>query len=112
MPRGQQVLQHRHLREQFAMLERAREAEARDLVRRARADRRPAEADGALPAIDAADAIEHAGLAGAVRSDQREQFAGIDRERHVFEHAEAAEAQRQALDRKLSHTTSGSGGIA
>ena len=56
-----------------------------------------AESDRAAAAVDAADAIEHAGLAGAVRADQREQFAGLDRERHVVEHGQAAEAQAQML---------------
>ena len=37
-----------------------------------------AKADRALAAIDAADAVEHAGLAGAVRADQREQLAALD----------------------------------
>ena len=96
---GQQVLQHRHLRKQLAVLERAREAEPRDR----RAAPAPviscaAKADRAVAAVDAADAVEHAGLAGAVRADQREQLAGVDRERHAVEHDEAAEAQRQVLD--------------
>ena len=71
-----------------------------------------AEADRALAAIDAADAIEHAGLAGAVRADQREQFAVLDRERHAVEHHEPAEAQREVVDIELSHTISASGDIA
>ena len=75
-------------------------------------DRFAAEADRAVAAIDAADAIEHAGLAGAVRADQREQFAAPDRKRHAVQHQEAAEPQRQRLDLELSHTTSGYGDIA
>ena len=76
MAAGQQIVQHRHLRKQFAVLEGARDAEPRDLVRRAAGDVLAAEADRAAAAIDAADAVEHAGLAGAVRADQREQLAG------------------------------------
>ena len=94
------------------MLERAGEPEPGDLVRLAAGDVVAAEADRALAAIDAAHAVEHAGLAGAVRTDQREQLARLHRERHAVEHGEAAEAQRQAVDRELSHTISGCGDIA
>jgi hypothetical protein len=80
---GQQIVQDRHLREQLAVLERAREPEPRDLVRRAAGDVVAAQADRALAAVDAAHAIEHAGLAGAVRADEREQLAGLHRERHA-----------------------------
>ncbi len=78
VPAGQQVVEHRHLRKQLAVLERAREPEPRDLVRRAAGDVLAAEADRAVAAIDAADAVEHAGLAGAVRADQRQQLARLD----------------------------------
>ncbi len=109
---GQEVVEHRHLREQLAVLEGAREAEPRDLVRLAAGNVRAAEVDFSLAPIDAAHAVEHAGLAGAVRPDQREQLAGVDRERHAVEHREAAETKRQAVDLELSHTTSGCGDIA
>ncbi len=71
-----------------------------------------AEADAALAPIDAADAVEGAGLAGAVGADQREQLRRLDGERDAVEHGEAAEAQAEVLDLQLSHTTSGCGGIA
>ena len=77
MAAGQQVVQHAHLREQLAVLEGAGEAEPRDFVRRAAGDVLAAETDRAAAAIDAADAVEHAGLAGAVRADQREQLARL-----------------------------------
>src|SRR5581483_489411 len=96
----------------LAVLEGPREAEPRDLVRRAPRDVGVAEADGAAAAVDAADAVEHAGLAGAVRADQREQLARRNRERHVLEHGKAAETQAQARNLKLSHTTSATGDIA
>ena len=94
------------------MLKRARNAEPRDVVRRAAGDIVALEADGAGAAIDAADAIEDAGLACAVRPDQREQFAGLDRKRHIIEHGQPAKAQAQMLHRQLSHTTSAIGDIA
>ncbi len=62
------------------MLKGPGEAEAGDLVRRATEDVDAAEPDRAVAAINAADAIERACLAGAVRADQREQFARLDRE--------------------------------
>ena len=86
----------RHLREQLAVLERARNAErARSRAAAGRRCPRPRKRIAPCAAIDAADAVEHAGLAGAVRADQREQLARLDRERHVVEHGEAAEAQRR-----------------
>ena len=102
----------RHLRKQLAVLERAGEAEPRDLVRRAAGDVLAAKADRAVAAVEAADAVEHAGLAGAVRPDQGEQLAGVHRERDAVEHDQPAEAKREAVERELSHTTSGCGDTA
>ena len=48
-----------------------------DGVRRQAGDVAAAETDAALAAIDAADAVQHAGLAGAVGADQREQLARV-----------------------------------
>ncbi len=111
VPAGEQVVEHGHVAEQFAVLERARQAHSRDLVRRPPADVFAAKADRSLAAVDAADAVERAGLAGAVGADQREQLAGPHAERHIVEHREPAEAQRQACNLQLSHTISGCGDI-
>ena len=46
-----------------------------------------------VAAVDAADAVEDAGLAGAVGADQREQLARLDRKRDAVQHRQAAEAQ-------------------
>src|SRR5205823_1495219 len=54
---GQQVVQHRHLGEQLAMLEGAREAQARNRMRLMASDVGAAEEDPALGMINAADAI-------------------------------------------------------
>ncbi len=93
MTAGQQIIQHAHLRKKFAVLERSREAESRDLMRRTPGNVLAAETDGAAAAIDAADAVERAGLAGAVRANEREQLARGNRKRHVVEHGQAAETQ-------------------
>src|SRR5689334_6378614 len=71
VPAGKQIVEHAHLRKQFAVLEGAGDAEPRYLMRRKTGDVAPAEADYPGAAIDAADAVEHAGLAGTVRADQR-----------------------------------------
>src|SRR2546430_3182891 len=77
---GQEIVEHRHLREQFAVLEGAGKAEPGDLVRLAPRDVTVAKPDLALAVVDAAHAIEHAGLAGAVRTDQRKQLARSKRD--------------------------------
>ena len=67
----------------------------------------------AAGAVDAADAVEHRGLAGAVGPDQREQLAAPRGERHVVEHLQAAERERDARpSAELSHTSGGCGGTA
>src|SRR6516225_6624545 len=63
-------------------------------------------------AIDTADAIKRAGLAGAVRPDERKQLAGFDRKGNVIEDGQTSDAQPQVLDRELSHTTSAIGDTA
>ena len=93
------------------MLESACDPQARHVARRPPSDRNTAEADLALAAINAADAIEHAGLAGTIGPYEREQLALAYRERDIVEHVETTEAQRQPLELELSHTSSGGGGI-
>src|SRR5262249_22786368 len=56
MPAGEQIVEHRHGGEQLAVLERAGEAELRDLMRWPSGDILVAKADGAFAAINAADA--------------------------------------------------------
>src|SRR5262245_22188320 len=80
MASGQEIFQHAHMHEQLAMLERAGETETRDLVRRPPSDVASAKRDPSLAAINAANTIEHAGFAGTIRPDQREQLAGVDGE--------------------------------
>ena len=46
-----------------------------------------------LGPVAARDAVDHRGLAGAVRSDDREQLAGIDREADIAQRLYAAKAQ-------------------
>src|SRR5215831_10297917 len=112
VPASQQVVQHRHLRKQLAVLERARKSAAGDLVRRAAGDGVAAKADLSLSAVDATHAIEHASLARTIRANQGEQLACCHCERDPIEHCQAAEAQHEAVDFKFSHTISCCGDIA
>ena len=91
------------------MLEGARDAEPGDGVRRAAAEVLATETDAPAAAIEAADAIEDTGLAGAVRADQGEELSRLDRERDAVERDEAAKPQREPRDLDLSHTISGCG---
>src|SRR5436190_357785 len=94
MATGEQIFDHRHLRKQFAMLECPSDPEPCDLMRLAAVDVLAAKANGAGAGIESTDAIENAGLAGAVRADKREQLAPLHGKRHVVEHHQPAEPQR------------------
>ena len=50
--------------------------------------------------VDAADQVEHRGLAGAVRPDQREDLAAADVEADLVDRQHAAEAHAQVGGRK------------
>ena len=47
--------------------------------------------------VAARDAVDHRGLAGAIRSDDREQLAGLDVEADVGQRRDATEPQRHPL---------------
>src|SRR5215470_15350041 len=79
VPRRHQIVKHSHVREQFAVLERAAEAEPGDFGRRKPRNVAPSETNAAGAGIEPADAVENAGLASAVRADQREEFTRLDR---------------------------------
>src|SRR5262249_46540701 len=104
--------QHRHLRKQLAVLERSRKPEPCDLVRLAAGDGVAAKPDLSLATVDAAHAIEHAGLAPAVRTNKREQLARCHGERDAAKHSQAAEAWGEAVGFQRSHPISGCGDIA
>ena len=92
------VLEQRHRGEQRQVLEGAGDAELGDAVRRhveqvaARGTSPPA---GGL--VDAADDVEHRGLAGTVRPDEAADLALVDAERQAVERHDAAEADRHVL---------------
>ena len=58
-----------------------------------------AQADAAgMRLVEAGDAVEHRGLAGAVRADQRRDLALARLEGQIIDGEETAEAHRQMLD--------------
>ena len=93
--------QHREMREQADVLERARDALERALRRARIHDRLALEQDLAgIGGENAGDEIEERRLAGAVRPDQRVDVAGRHLELEIVERVEAAEALGQPFDRK------------
>src|SRR5690348_14622067 len=113
MPADEQVVEHAQVRQQLAVLEGARDAEAGDGVGLCAGNALAAEENvSARRPIDPADAVQHAGLARAVRTDERQELARFERERDALEHLQAAEREMQLAQLELSHTSAGCGGIA
>ena len=95
------VVEHGHAAEQSDVLKGAGDAERGD-ARGPDPGHVPAlEPDRAgIRPVEAADDVEHRGLAGAVRADDRGQPAAAHLERHVLDRAHAAEMLRDAEDRE------------
>ena len=87
------VFEHAHADERSAELERARDATPGNAVRR-QAQQRTAfeEHRGARVGCDEArQQVVQGGLAGAVRTEDADDLAGLDRERHVLDGVQATE---------------------
>ena len=98
---GHDVVERRHATKQRDVLERASDPAIGRLERPHLRAGFAAEGDAAfLRMIEAVDDVEHRGLAGAVRADDRADFALADIERHVGDRLHAAERQRHVLDRQ------------
>ena len=99
---GHDVVQHRHALEQRDVLERARDALARGLVRAPSAcacvPRNVIAPE--LRMVDAVDHVEHRALARAVRPDDRADLVLAHVEAHVGERLHAAEGERDVLERE------------
>src|SRR5690606_15304091 len=94
---GHDVLEHRHLAEQPDVLEGAGDAGLGNLVRFAPHHLLAVEADGAaLRLVEAGDAVEERGLAGAVRSDEAGDGASRDAEIDAVEDGVAGKAEGEA----------------
>ena len=93
------VLAHGELPEWLWNLEGARKAETRHLVRLGACDRMVEEPDIAARRRDrASNQIEQRALAGAVRTDQADDLARLDGERHVAHGPERVELTADAFD--------------
>ena len=105
VPADLHVVEHGHALEQRDVLEGARDPELGALVRLAApVMSRAVEADAAARGrVDAADAVEDAGLARAVGADDGEELAALDLEAHPGEGGDAAEAQVQVVQSEKSH---------
>jgi len=101
------VLEHRHVREELDVLERPRDPELDHAARRRVHQRVAVEDDVAgVDAIEPCDHVERGCLAGAVRPDQPGDRAFCHVERHVVERDDAAEPQGSLLKRKKTHPDS------
>src|SRR5262249_19762413 len=99
MAADQDGVEGRELAEHLGVLEGARDAAPRDLMRRqcqevVVAERYPA----ARGAVEAGDHVEDGRLAGAVGTDQREDLSLPHLEPEPAQRREAAEADREILD--------------
>ena len=104
LDRDADVVGDRELGKNLRDLEGAGHAAPHPLVGSERADVMSLEPDRARGRREqAADQIEERRLAGAVRTDDRAQFAGLNGQRHVVDGDQAAEALRCALDLKQGH---------
>ena len=107
----QDVVAHAHAAEQRDVLEGAADAEAGHAVAAEILERAALEQDVAVgEAVEAADAVEQRGLAGAVRSDQSADLAVADIERNTSQRDHAAEAHRH-LGNPQQRRVDGSNGI-
>ena len=98
----QQVLQHGGVLEQLDVLKGAGNAQPRDLVRRLLGQAQGALWPGVVDharggRVDAADQVEHGGLASAVGADQGEDLAALDVEADLVHGQHAAKAHAQVL---------------
>ena len=100
----QHVVERRGIAEERRRLERAREAETRDLVRLQRRDVVAVEDDASARCRQrAADHVEERGLAGAVRPDDAGDRSGGDREVDLVNGAESAERLAEPMRLEQHH---------
>ena len=98
---GHNVVERGHAAEQRHVLERACDAAVGSVVRAHLGARFALERDPALlRMVEAVDDIEHRGLAGPVRPDDRANFPFADVERHIAHCLHATESERHVLHRQ------------
>src|SRR5262249_60034081 len=98
------VVEDGHAAEPGDVLERARDPQLGPLVWSELRDVAAVEHDPSVGRrVDAADAVEDAGLAGAVGTDDGEEIPGVDLEAHPGQGGHAAEAQVQVFQSEKCH---------
>ncbi len=98
---GLDVFEYRHRIEQTHDLKRAADACKRDGTGAEARDRPAVGGDRATGELHlASDGVDECRLAGAVRANQAEDFAGVDAERYLVECAKAGEFNRDIRDRE------------
>src|ERR1700722_926493 len=97
----QYIVDQRHTRPQFYMLERAGDPGFGDAALAGAGDVLPEEKDRTVVALErAGDEIEHGALAGAVGADQPDDFAGFDVEADPADGFETTEALEETMHRQ------------
>src|SRR5208282_1441449 len=98
------VFQHGHAQEELQVLKRTRQAASRKQMRREPSDVLAAEPHEAiLRRVDARDQIEQCGLAGPIRTDDRENDPRRYAQANVADGAHTAEGDRETLDLENCH---------
>ncbi len=98
------VVERAHAEEDLQVLERAREAAPRQLLGHEAGDVLAGKPHPPLRRqVEAGHQVEQRGLAGAIRSDDREHQARLDRQAHVVDGLHAAEGDRQVLGGQDGH---------
>jgi hypothetical protein len=109
VPPEQDVVEHGGVHREGDVLERAAQPQPGELVRGLPGQDGVAEHDAARRRpVKAADDVEAAGLAGAVRADEGVDRAGAHGEGDLVEGLDAAEAQADPLDPQLGDVDAGS----
>jgi hypothetical protein len=104
MPADQEIGYYGGVLEQLDVLERAGDAEARDPVGRHLGDVLILEEDPSRGrAIDPRNQVEDRALAGAVRPDDRQDLALLDREGHRVDRLQATEMKREIFGAEVAH---------
>jgi hypothetical protein len=104
------IVEHRLRREQREVLESPPDAYLGDAVRRPPQHRAPLEQDvAAIRGVEPADTVEESGFAGAIRADQTEDLALLDREGDAVERDDAAELDSDVADLKQGRRRGGGG---
>ena len=99
-----EMLLHRHLRPDLALLGAVRDAESDNHIGIGAVDRLVPECDRPRTRRkDAGDRAQHRRLAGAVGTDQRNELALVDRERHAIQDACRSAMQRNVIEREHRH---------